>query len=245
MDEVTGAANTGSDVNPGGMLDPAAIGTGDPAAETGQAEKDHSGQSTADGKADTGEGKAAEGDSTPTDGGGEKAESTADKSVSEDREAEIKAAWEEFTANIDPHAGIDSALVNDFSTTAREIGISVEQAKKLVDWQLGISQKVAAEMREKGLSELRKDWGAETNARLNRTLEMASWIDRHFPDAEFSKTIARYGIANDVNFVRGMYLLASHMDEDSLAASHNSGLADMKPESPLDGIRNAYKKYAR
>lgn len=252
MDEVGNALAGGQNAvsNPGGLPDAGGLaGPGNDAGATGAAAAPANAGS--EGGKEAGKEGRTDGASGKLDDAGKKTDGAGGKSVSEPegadaraKEAELNAAWEAFAGAIDPAAGVDAEIVKDFAQSAREMGISPEQAKKLVDWQLGLSRRAAAELREKGLSELRRDWGAQTEARLNRALELATWVDRHFPDAEFTKTITKFGISNDANFVRGMYLLASHLDEDSLASIHNSGNPHAE-ESALDGIRDVFGKYSR
>ena len=225
----------------------AASGTGEGAGseDGGNAGAESDGKAGAkDGGNAESEGGKPEGatESGKTEEGAEKTDGESDDGA--EKGAGLAKAWEGFGEGFGKDQGIDPVILKDFARSAQEMGLSPEQAKKLVDWQLAACDKAAATMKEASYRELQKDWGAAVDNRLNRCVALVRQIDDHFGTTAFSVALRHFGISNDVNFVRGLDWLAEQLGEDSLAAVH-SGAGGVQAESPLDGIRNAMKSQKR
>ena len=243
MDEQNGNSAAGEHLSESadGLLSSAAEGAGEGAAgnESANAAPAPGGDGKPGNESGTGQEAQPEATEKTREGDGKEAEG------GEDAKAELDKAWEGFGDLLDKNAGLDPAIVEEFVRQAKDLSLTPDTAKALVDWQLEATQRQAAHMRETGLASLKKDWGLQLEPRLRQTQELITNVDRQFPSCEFSASLKRFGILNDENFVRGLHYLASQLAEDSLAAPHGPASGNVRPESPLEGVRNAYKNRAR
>lgn len=183
--------------------------------------------------------KAAANSENVEDASQGKANETGEKPAEDAASAQADSAWKELVDSINPDAGIDAAILQDFANSARDFGLEPEQAKKLLGWQQEVIRRAATEMRDKGYAQLKKEWGDKTDARLNRAFELVHSIDEKHPG--FAASLAKFGIVNDAAFIQGLNYLAAELAEDSIAALAQSH-APYHEESPLEGIQNAFKK---
>lgn len=186
-------------------------------------------------------GEAAKAEGEPEAGG--KPDGESEKGDPEDAgEKELAEAWKKFADN--PQNGVDPEIFASFADSARQMGLKPEQAKDLVAWQMKAIEKQAARMREEGMASLKQDWGNATQGNLGKALELVTAIDRKC-DGAFSKSLGKFGIANDADFIRGLHFMANMLGEDSLAALHDGSGSPQKEETPYEGIVNALKELKR
>lgn len=236
---VNGAPGLLADADPVPAAEAGASGTeGQPAPETGEKVARAEGKPEGGEKADAASEKTAPEKTAPEKADPEK--SGPEKSGPEDAEDKALAeAWKAFAAN--PQEGVDAEIFSSFADSAKQMGLKPEQARALVEWQMKAIKKQADKMREEGMASLKQEWGNATKGNLGHALELVTAIDRKC-DGAFSKSLGKFGIANDADFIKGLHFMASMLGEDSLAALHNGGGTPQREETPYEGIVNALKE---
>lgn len=137
--------------------------------------------------------------------------------------------------------GADAALVGRFAETARAQGLSVEQARSLMAWQLSEVSALREQMTERGRAELAKEWGEHAEANRQAALNVLTRIDKQLGNDAFSRAIGESGVACYPGFVRGLLALAGYMSEDSLKTAASQG-PSAQAETALDGLREIFGK---
>lgn len=148
--------------------------------------------------------------------------------------------WRDLAAHLPENADIDPAIVEDFTKIASSMNLDPEQGRKLIDWQLNAVRQAQEKMKADGLKNLEKDWGRNLESNLNKALGVVSLVDRKL-DGKFSASIARFGIANDEAFARGLYAIAQMLGEDSIGVSSGAPEPE-KPETALEGLQKIFGK---
>lgn len=137
--------------------------------------------------------------------------------------------------------GADAALVGRFAETARAQGLSVEQARSLMAWQLSEVSALREQMTERGRAELAREWGEHAEANRQAALNVLTRIDKQLGNDGFSRAIGESGVACYPGFVRGLLALAGYMSEDSLKTAASQG-SSAQAETALDGLREIFGK---
>lgn len=241
-----GAGGSAADTSPesaaGASQSGAAGATGaDGARQDGQPDgaKTQAGGAGADGKAGAGaDGKSGAGTDAGTDPGAGK-EAAREAGQEAQGVPEEAADWENLIKVLPD--GADAALVGRFAETARAQGLSVEQAKSLMAWQLSEVSALREQMTERGRAELAREWGEHAEANRQAALNVLTRIDRQLGNDAFSRAIGESGVACYPGFVRGLLALAGYMSEDSLKTAAIQG-PSAQAETALDGLREIFGK---
>lgn len=142
----------------------------------------------------------------------------------------------------------DPALAEAFTGIARDLGLTPKQAQGLARWQMDHVQAAREAMIRAGRDELAREWGGEADSRRNDALALVSRVDRELAKANpklgaqsFSSAIAAFGADCSPAFVRGLAHIAALLSEDSIGAAGGASAGDVREESVLDGLRDAFK----
>lgn len=149
---------------------------------------------------------------------------------------ETAGLWAGFEAHLPE--GAEAEIVASYVEEAKAQGLSPDQARALMDWQLKSIAESQARLQEAGQKELIALYGREADARRQEALELIGQIDRK-TDGAFSKAIGQSGLQFAPGFVRGMIELAAMTREDSLGASTQHAPA-ARPETPLEALEGIF-----
>lgn len=154
--------------------------------------------------------------------------------------------WGKVDLQLDEGVEWDAGLLEQFGQQAVELGLTPKQARTLAQWQTRQVAEYRQARVDAGIAELRAEWGNKLPARQKSALAFVSQIDRKLQaanpklgDKAFSRAIAKSGAACDANFVRGLWLMASMLEEDSIGQPH-SGAGTVKPETPEEVFKELF-----
>ncbi len=151
------------------------------------------------------------------------------------------SVWEGFAESFGEDCAFDRGILQSFAENAAKSGLSPEQAAGLVKWQLGAIKEAFEKLKMEGLAALQKEWGAATGKNLNDALKLVTRVDQLIGNDSFSQALTRFGIANDADFVRGLYRLADMLGEDTVGGVSAMG-AEVKEEEPLEALQKIFGK---
>lgn len=161
--------------------------------------------------------------------------------------AEQSTADKPFQGGDLPDLGLapeaDQTLLTEFGQIAKETGLTPTQMRSLAQWQASlIKQRQEAQVAE-GIAELKKEWGQNAEAFQRQAVALIASVDRQmsqYGQSPFSDAIAETGAHNNLNFVRGLFLLSRSLGEDALAAPHSQATAN-SVEDPADAIAKLFQ----
>lgn len=139
---------------------------------------------------------------------------------------------------------IDPQIKEQFGKLSQEIGLTPNQMAGLVKWQqdtLAASQEAAL---SSGLRTLNEEWGPNARTYQRQAVALIAHIDEQLAahgEGSFSKAIASHGIGYDLNFVRGLHVIASALGEDTLNTPH-SAASRTGEEDPAEAIAKMFRQ---
>ncbi|MCM1237497.1 MAG: hypothetical protein NC489_46115, partial [Ruminococcus flavefaciens] len=122
---------------------------------------------------------------------------------------------------------------------AVELALTPNQARGLIKWHAEYMEARHAERRAAAEKEIKQAWGGQTQANLNKVINLAARVDKLPGLSGFSQALNQSGAGDDPTVLRGLYAIAQSLGEDSAGA-----LVGGQPmtETPLDGIREAFAR---
>lgn len=169
----------------------------------------------------------------------------ADTDKEEDPENMPVQDWKKVDFQFDEDVQWDKGVLESFGKQAQELGLTPKQMKALAKWQTAQAAEYRQAQIESGIAELKKEWGNRADANQKAALAFISQIDRRLQsrnpklgESAFSGAIAKCGAACDVNFIRGLHVMASMIAEDSVGAA--PGANAEKPETPDEFFKKAF-----
>jgi hypothetical protein len=168
-------------------------------------------------KDDTGDKKASE-ETADKDG------DTNDKSEDGDADKEVAGAPDKYEEFVVPEGiEINSEVLEEFTPLLKAIGASQDQAQKLVDLQLKLSQQTV-DAQTKQWAEIQGDWkeAAETDDEFGKSSYDASIVIarkamRTVGTPALGKALEETGMGNHPEFIRFFYRVGKAIGEDSLS----------------------------
>lgn len=143
------------------------------------------------------------------------------------KEGQTQGAPEKYTDFTLPDGlSIDKPLMEKFSTTAKDLGLSQESAQKLVDLQ---AQTVKAEIdaRLQSLEKQSETWSAEAKAHFGATWEkdfgIASKAIERFGTPALRQLLVDAGLANHPEIVKFCHAAGSKVSEDQPLDGRRAG----------------------
>lgn len=139
--------------------------------------------------------------------------------------------------------GVDAALLNQSMLDsfgkgpATQTGLTPNQARALLQWHTDYLATQQREAHARGMEDLKKTWGANADANCKKINEFCSNIDKTLPG--FSEAITVSGAGLNPTVVKGLFIIAQRLGEDSAGMLQPTG---NKPETPMEGIRNAFAR---
>ena len=146
-----------------------------------------------------------------------------EKASDAERDAYYKAIGrpekpEEYEIQVPDGVTADPKFVGDFKKLSYESGLSKEQVGKVAGWYLQQQVESAAaleraktERLEKSIGELKKEWGAEYDAKLDKANQA---VARMVDDATYDY-MKGIGLTTDAKMVRFFYKLSEAISEDA------------------------------
>lgn len=238
----TPAADTGAD-----LLDdaaPAEAGKPDDKAapaETKADDKPANTESKPDAKA-SGDDKKGEGDEPAPDLLADDDEGKSPDKADGQADAKKDKAPETYEAFTLPEGvQLDEAAVAKVTPIFKDLGLTQEQAQKLVS-QYADLQAEAAKQQLAGFNQTKKDWAAAIKAdpeyggdKLTQTLGAAKAVLNKFGDATLRSDLKEWGWANHPGLIRLLASVNAHLSEDTLV---NGDAAAQSP--PTSEARRLY-----
>lgn len=240
----TPAADTSADVS---LVDDAGAAEadkpGDAAPEETKAEADKpADESKPEAKADGKDGeKGKDEESAPDlladDDDGKSPDEKADGQA-DAKKGEAPETYEAFT--LPEGVQLDEAAVAKVTPVFKDIGLTQEQAQKLVT-QYAELQQAAAEQQVAGFNQIKKDWAAEIKSdaefggdKLKETLGAAKAVLGTFGDKALMSDLKEWGWANHPGLIRLLARVKAHLSEDSLVQADTA--AQSRPRSAAELI---------
>lgn len=194
---------------------------------------------------------AATGDTLLTQLNADPADKPADAAPADTETPEAKAAREtaEAKANEVPETyadftmpegvEVDTAMLTEFSSVAKELGLTQAQAQKLVDLQAKSAtgeaanrtaqlEQALAKQSETWVSELKNDPGLG-GAKYDQTISTAVKAVSTFFGDDFRQLLNESGLGNNPALVRGLYKIGMAISEDKMVIpGSDSSITDDK-----------------
>lgn len=163
----------------------------------------------------------------------------------EDPENMPVADWKKVDFQFDEGVEWDKGVLESFGKQAQELGLTPKQMKALAKWQTSQVAEYRQAQLDAGVAALKKEWGNKAAANQKAALAFISQIDRRLQarnpklgESAFSGAIAKCGAACDVNFIRGLHVMATMIAEDSIGAA--TGANAEKSETPDEFFKKAF-----
>jgi hypothetical protein len=146
-----------------------------------------------------------------------------DKSTKEEKEAFFQAIGrpdkpEGYELKVPEGVPVDPKLVDGFQKLAFDNGLSKPQVAKLAEWYIQNQvagtqsfEKAIKDRQEKAVNELKDEWGAEYQGRLDKANQAVARI----VDDDTFEYMKGYGLTNDSKMVKFFYKLSEVISEDA------------------------------
>ena len=181
-----------------------------------------------------------------------KAEPAKDEPRPEDAKDEPKeddkpiADWSKVKLDIPEGAPVDQPTLDAFGKAAVEMGLTRNQANRLVNFQLDMFARAREQAYDAGVKELSKEWGAKFAENSQAVLTLVSSIDRELGGSgtEFSKALEACGATLIPAVCKGLLHLAKATSEDSFGRGGAAAQAEHE-ETALEGLKAAFEEAKR
>lgn len=161
-----------------------------------------------------------------------------------DKGAESKPGeYTDFT--LPDGVNMDEVGLEAFKPIAKELGLTQEQAQKLVTLQAGIGQKVAA-AQDQAFKDMKSSWMNETKAdkelggaKYSENMEVALKAVRHFGSGKLNAFLNETGLGEHPEMIRMMHRIGKAISEDTFVDGSGGGDA---PKSHAEVLFGGDKK---
>jgi hypothetical protein len=149
-----------------------------------------------------------------------------EKSTEEERAVYFKAIGrpdtpDGYEINVPEGVSADPKFVEGFKKMAYESGLTTPQVSKLAEWYLQDQKtgsanlkKAIAQRQEKAVNELKDEWGAEYDSKL----DAANKAVARMVDDDTYEYMKGYGLTNDSRMVKFFHKLSEVISEDAFVA---------------------------
>lgn len=155
-------------------------------------------------------------------------------------EAFDKQKWNEFLDKLDPDLGIDKQAIAGFGEVIEKFGLNAEAASGLLNYALDAADQYKKSSLAEAEKTLRQEWGRDYDNQLAACKNVVDRIDKQM-DGRFRRAIEVSGLGVNVDFIRGMKMIAAELSEDALGASTSGGFDD-REETPFEALSKIFNK---
>lgn len=154
--------------------------------------------------------------------------------------------WSKVKLDIPEGAPVDQPTLDAFGKAAVEMGLTRNQANRLVNFQLDMFARAREQAYDAGVKELGKEWGAKFAENSQAVLTLVSSIDRELGGSgtEFSKALEACGATLFPAVCKGLLHLARATSEDSFGRGGAAAQAEHE-ETALEGLKAAFEEAKR
>ncbi|MBO4300837.1 MAG: hypothetical protein J5861_04455 [Desulfovibrio sp.] len=150
--------------------------------------------------------------------------------------------WSKVKIDLPEGAPVDNQVLGDFGKKAVELGLTENQAKALVDFQLDAVARQRERLMEVGGRQLAEAWGGRVAENQQAVLTLIANIDRRMGEGNrFSKALNMCGATCLPDVCQGLLYLAQGVSEDSMGRGGAVGPADRK-ETAEEALMAEYRK---
>lgn len=198
------------------------------AAEPAKVEKPAAPAASADATKNAPEPKADSGKTEKSllDQAGEKGKEEAEKKEGTEAEKAKSVAPDKYEFKAPEGMTLNQAAVDSFSPVAKEIGLTQEQAQKVVDVYSGLV-KAQADSQEQAFKDYQESQKQESlkalGANAPEQLSFVAKVRDTFFSPETRELINASGLGNNINFIRDCIKLGKQISEEKLVEGKNQG----------------------
>lgn len=150
--------------------------------------------------------------------------------------------WSKVKIEFPEDAPIDKQALGDFGKEAVKLGLTENQAKSLVNFQLELIAQQRERLMEAGMKELQKSWGGKMSENRQAVLTMLANVDRQMGEGNrFTKALDACGATCFPAVCEGLFYLAQSISEDSMGRGGAAGGADHK-ETAEEALQAEWEK---